>query len=74
MPIICDLPIKSLNRAKFVQRDELIMKCAYASQNKLGRLCDEKVYENDLADRLRAAGMGSVLTQVPIVVAHGGFS
>ena len=74
MPIICDLPIKSLNRAKFLQRDELIMKCAYASQNKLGRLCDEKVYENDLADRLRAAGMGSVQTQVPLVVAHGAFS
>lgn len=74
MPIICDPPINSLTRDEFLDRDDLIMKCAYASQNKLGRLCDEKVYENDLAERLKAAGMGSVRTQVPIVITHGAFT
>jgi GxxExxY protein len=74
MPILCDPPIVSLTRDEFFERDELVMRCAYASQNKLGRLCDEKVYENDMADRLRAAGMRHVRTQVPILVSHGPFT
>jgi GxxExxY protein len=74
MPITCKTPIANLTLDEFVERDDLIMKCAYATQNKLGRLCDERVYENELADRLRAAGMKNVMTQVPILVTHGPFS
>ena len=48
------------------------MRCAYASQNHFGRLFDERIYENDLAQRLRANGF-DVLTQVPVKVSHGGF-
>ena len=74
MPITCALPIANLTRDEFIKRDEIIMKCAYATQNKLGRLCDEQVYENELADRLRAAGMKNVMTQVPLCVTHGSFT
>lgn len=74
MPIACAIPIANLTRGEFIERDELIMKCAYATQNKLGRLCDEQVYENELAERLRAAGMNSVMTQVPLRVTHGSFT
>ena len=74
MPISCKTPIANLTRDEFVERDDVIMKCAYATQNKLGRLCEERVYENELADRLRAAGMKNVMTQVPILVTHGPFS
>ena len=49
------------------------MHCAYDSQNALGRLCDERVYENDLARRLRAEGFREVHSQVPITLSHCGF-
>ena len=74
MPVSFPFKIARLSRDEFVARDELVMRCAYASQNRLGRLCDERVYENDLAARLRAEGMKSVLTQVPITVTHGSFT
>ena len=74
MPIHCAIPIANLTRAEFIERDELVMKCAYATQNKLGRLCDEQVYENELAERLRAAGMMNVRTQIPLCVTHGLFT
>jgi GxxExxY protein len=74
MPIHCAMPIANLTRDEFIERDELVMKCAYATQNKLGRLCDEHVYENELVSRLRAAGMKNVMTQVPLRVTHGSFT
>ena len=74
MPIHCAIPFANLTRNEFIERDELVMKCAYATQNKLGRLCDEQVYENELAERLRAAGLKNILTQVPVRVTHGLFT
>jgi GxxExxY protein len=47
---------------------------AYASQNDLGRLCDEGAYEADLKARLLADGFRSVQTQIPVTVTHHGFS
>lgn len=74
MPIHCPLPIRPLSDADFNEIDRVVMACAYASQNTLGRLCDERVYENDLAARLRAQGFTDVHVQVPVMVTHGGFS
>lgn len=74
MPIHCAMPIANLTRDEFIERDELVMKCAYATQNNLGILCEEQVYENELADRLRVAGMKNVMTQVPLHVTHGPFT
>ncbi|WP_395741580.1 GxxExxY protein [Prosthecobacter sp.] len=74
MPIKCAISIDNLTRDEFIRRDELVMDCAYAAQNKLGRLCDERVYENELADRLRTAGVKDVATQVPLYVTHGPFT
>jgi GxxExxY protein len=48
------------------------MENAYAVHNKFGRLFDERIYENDLAARLRSEGL-DVHTQVPILVTHSGF-
>jgi len=36
----------------------------FACQNELGRLCDESVYETDLAARLRADGFRDVENQL----------
>ena len=73
MPIHCPITIRNLTQDEFDERDRIVMRCAYASQNQLGRLCDERVYENDLALRLRAEGMSEVHTQVPVTVAHDTF-
>jgi GxxExxY protein len=73
MPIDCALKVRNLTQAEFDERDALVMRCAYASQNALGRLCDERVYENDLARRLRAEGFTSIHTQVPVEVTQDGF-
>ena len=50
------------------------MNCAYASHNHFGRLCDERVYENDLAARLRAEGFREVFTQAPLTAAYDSFA
>ena len=73
MPIHCSIPIRNLTQSEFDDRDNVVMRCAYASQNGLGRMCDERVYENDLALRLRAEGMSNVFTQTPVTVTHDGF-
>ena len=73
MPIHCDIAIRNLTKSEFDVIDAIVMKCAYASQNALGRLCDERVYENDLALRLREAGITDIHTQVPVIVTHRDF-
>lgn len=72
MPIQCPIPIRDLTKAEFDERDAMVMRCAYAAQNTLGRLLDERVYENDIALRLRAEGCAAQ-TQVPLTVSHGTF-
>jgi len=74
MPIHCPAKITSLSADEFEQLDYRVMGHAYASQNELGRLCDECVYEADLRARLLADGFRSVQTQVPVTITHRGFS
>ncbi|MSU33974.1 MAG: GxxExxY protein [Pedosphaera sp.] len=72
MPIHCPIPIRDLAKAEFDERDALVMSCAYAAQNTLGCLLDERVYENDLMLRLQAEGC-VVHTQLPVTVKLGTF-
>jgi len=72
MPIHRTLELQSISDKAFAEIDEVVMRCAYASQNHFGRLFDERIYENDLASRLRAHGL-EVHTQVPVKVSHGSF-
>jgi GxxExxY protein len=58
----------------FDSLDYRVMGHAYASQNELGRLCDECAYHADLKARLMADGFGSVLTEIPVSVTHRDFS
>jgi GxxExxY protein len=71
MPIHCP-QIRDLTQSEFDAIDEVVMRHAYACQNALGRLCNEGVYENDLALRLFEDGR-DVQTQVPITVSHRSF-
>jgi len=74
MPIYCPVNIACLDADAFEKLDYRVMGHAYASQNELGRLCDECVYEADLKARLVADGFRSVNTQVPVTVTHREFS
>jgi len=73
MPIFCALDIRDLSKSDFDDTDRVVMGCAFDCQNDLGRLCDELVYENDMAYRLRMKNC-DVHTQVPIEVTHKTFS
>jgi GxxExxY protein len=72
MPIQRNLELKNITDRSFAEIDEAVMRCAYATQNHFGRLFDERIYENDLANRLRAESF-EVHTQVPVKVCHGSF-
>ena len=74
MPIHCPVSIASLSADEFEKLDYRVMGHAYASQNELGRLCDECAYQADLKARLLADGFRSVLTEVPVTVTHRDFS
>jgi len=67
MPITSPLASSPIRQEEFAQLDYLVMRHAFECQNQLGRLCDELIYQNDLAARLLATGL-PVRTEVPITV------
>ena len=73
MEVDVPIPISPISRDQFQKIDRIVMNCVYASHNRLGNLCDETVYENDLAARLRAEGIHNVTTQVPVTLSHHDF-
>lgn len=73
MPIEVPNIFRTVSNADFEWIDHRVMGCAFVSQNELGRLCEERVYENDLAVRLRAHGLEDVHTQLPVVLSHDNF-
>lgn len=64
----CPIPLRRLTRSEFDEVSHRVMAHVFASQNELGRLCDEGVYQNDIALRLEAAGLGPVAKEVPVTV------
>ena len=74
MPFQSPVLIRVLSPEEFEQRDYRVMRQSYTSQNELGRLCDERVYEADLRARLLADGFREVLTQVPVTITHRDFA
>lgn len=49
------ISLRRLTRSDFDELSRLVIAQAFASQNELGRLCDEAVYQNDIALRLDAS-------------------
>jgi len=74
MPVTCPLAIRGLTAAEFDKIDFRVMGQAFASQNELGRLCEEGIYQRDLQARLLADGFEEVQVEVPVTVSHAGFS
>lgn len=67
-PFHCPIPFRRLTRTEFDEISRLVMAHVFASQNELGRLCDEAVYQNDIAVRLEGAGLGPVAKEVPVTL------
>ncbi len=74
MPIEVSIGVESVSQSEFDSIDRVVMRCAFAAQNRFGRLCDERIYENDVAARLVTEGIALVRTQVPIFVSHRTFA
>ena len=72
MPITSVVRFEPIEQEDFTKLDYEVMRHAFESQNELGRLCDEVIYQNDLAARLQAAGL-SVRQEVPVTVTHRDF-
>jgi hypothetical protein len=60
MPVTCPFPVRSISQEEFSHIDYHLLKLSFASQHTLGWLCDETIYENDLTERIRAAGLGEL--------------
>lgn len=73
MPVTTATSLCPISKAEFRKLDDLVMSQAFESQNQLGRLCDEVIYQNDLAARLRGSGAGSVQTEVRVTVTYQDF-
>lgn len=72
MPIIGPAAFTPIRQAEFAELDYQVTRLAFDSQNQLGRLCEEEIYQNDLMTRLAQAGLHAA-KEVPVVVAHDSF-
>jgi len=57
MPITGPPQLQPVTQDEFARLDYQVMRLAFESQNQLGRLCEEAVYQEDLLARLRVAGI-----------------
>jgi len=72
MPIRCSITFPRLDSREFGALDYQVTDVAFECQRELGRLADEKIYQNDMALRLARAGLGAQC-EVPVEVSFGGF-
>ena len=60
MPIFCKHPARRISQSEFRELDYRVTGHAIAVHNALGRFCDESVYHEYLAARLRDDGVRSL--------------
>ncbi|WP_442511361.1 GxxExxY protein [Novipirellula sp. SH528] len=72
MPVSCSISIGKLTTDELRDLDYRVMQHAFDSQNELGRLADERIYQADLAARLQSAGM-MVSREVELQLVHREF-
>lgn len=73
MPILCQHQLVPISQEEFHETDYGIMEHVFAVHNEFGRMYNEKIYQAELADRCIKAGLGSVLTEVPVEVSYQDF-
>jgi len=73
MPIQCAVAVRPIPEEEFHEIDEQVMGLVFGVHNEIGSLCDERVYQDELAYRCRAAGFEGVLRELPIQVSFKDF-
>jgi GxxExxY protein len=73
MPIKGTVTIESISEDDFYLLDHKVMETVFSIHKDLGRFCDEKIYQNELAHRCEAIGFDTVETEVPIQVSFRDF-
>lgn len=74
MPIHLPMAFPRMTETEMAELDYLVMGHVFALHSELGRLCEEVVYQAELAVRLREAGLGPVRRELPVTVSFGNFS
>jgi len=69
MPVQCGAFVGKLSTDELRDLDYHVMRHAFNSQNELGRLADERIYQLDLAARLQAAGL-AVKREIRVQLSH----
>ena len=54
MPVECSVEINPVGQERFHAIDRVVMRHAFDIHNTLGRFCDERIYQEELARRCRA--------------------
>lgn len=73
MPIYCPITFPRLSEVDMREIDFAVIGHAFATHRKLGRLCDESVYQGELLSRLQNAGMEAAV-EIPVTLSHREFS
>jgi GxxExxY protein len=73
MPIKPGVLIKPVSEDEFYSLDQKIMGSVFSMHKDLGRFCDEKIYQDELAFRCKTVGIDTVLTEVPIHLSYRDF-
>jgi GxxExxY protein len=69
MPIIPSHPIEALSETEFHELDYKVMALAFETQNELGRLYDEQIYQNKLKQKCLNNGL-KVACEIEIELTH----
>ncbi|MEL7498082.1 MAG: GxxExxY protein [Planctomycetota bacterium] len=72
MPAYCKQLISGLDAISFRNIDYAVMGCVFDSQNTIGCLADERVYQSDLVQRIQSRGL-SAKAEVLITLEHKSF-
>ena len=73
MPITMGLDAEPISSQHFYELDYKVMKLFFSIHNEMGRLWNEKIYQNELAHRCKQVGFDNVNIEVPITVSYNDF-
>lgn len=74
MSVQVPIDFPRLTEEEMAKLDYAVMGHAFAVHGDLGRLCDEVVYQAELAARLQEAGLGPVRRELPVTVSFRSFN
>ncbi len=72
MPIQCCFDVEAISQRRFLGIDSRVMRSAFDIQNKLGRLCNESIYQAELIHQCSTSGL-TVVSEGEIVVSFDSF-